>query len=146
MIGLRKSILNTYWLNIKSSEIPFGLMLEHTRFHREDSYEGHIIYMAGYAQGPEDPLWRMSESEIEAACYRALEEQFGAGREDVLWYRASRAKDSAPVYSTGYLDNLPPIETPIGNLYATGMMRSYPERSVNDSIARGFEAGDKLTS
>ncbi len=121
-------------------------MLEHTRFHREDSYEGHIIYMAGYAQGPEDPLWRMSESEIEAACYRALEEQFGAGREDVLWYRASRAKDSAPVYSTGYLYNLPPSATPIGNINATGMMRSYPERSVNDSIARGFEAGDKLTS
>jgi len=143
-LGLKKSITNTYWINIKSDRLPFALMLEHTNFHNDPAYGCKIVYLASYCQTESDSLWNLSDEQVMQKFENGLISEFNLKKEDILWHRFSRTRYSAPLYTMGYLDNLPSIKSTIKGLYVTGMMRSYPERSVNASIKLGLEAANIL--
>jgi len=142
----RSLMEDMYWLNIKSS-VPFGAVIEHTNFIPVSDYGEHLVYVTAYFQDDSDPRWRSSEQELIDSYLGGLEELFpDFHRDDVSWWRLARDIDTAPVYLTNYIENIPPYSTDIEGLYLTGMFSrtNYPERSMNGSILAGFECAEEI--
>jgi protoporphyrinogen oxidase len=146
LFSLKRSLGPIYWMNIQSRRLPFGVLIEHTNFYRHPAYDGHLVYAAAYVQERTDPIWERSDEEVVGAYLAGLRDQFGIREEEVNWWRLIRLQDSAPIYRTGFLENVPPAETPTRNLFLAGMLRSYPERSINDSIRQGLSVGRTIIS
>lgn len=140
LIGLDCKITDTYWLNIANKNLPFAVMLEHTNFYNRIYGNSHIIYLASYIQDLNDPIWKKSDEEIFQIYFDGLQNVFNISAENLLWWKLSRGLFTSPVYNKGYLSKMLPMNTPIEGLYTAGMMHSYPERSINDSIYQGLRA------
>lgn len=137
LFGFDRPLTDIYWLNIKDEQSPFTLLVEHTNLFDRPEYGSHIVYCAEYIQNPDDPKWRRTPEEIQERYLDHLERMAPVKRENLVWKRIAMTKESSPIYSMGYLSNLPPHKTPVPGLYTAGMMHSFPERSINDSLRQG---------
>jgi len=143
LFGMKKPLLNTYWLNIRSETLPFALLIEHTNFHDIPEYKGQkILYVAGYQDGPEHPMYQLPDEEILERYLAGLESEFQLDRDNIIWQRLTKAPAVGPIYSVHFLDNLLPHETGIAGLYLGGMMTSYPERGISASLEQGYTCAD----
>jgi protoporphyrinogen oxidase len=144
-VGAKRGLLpGIYWLNLDEPDLPFGLMIEHTNFHREAAYPPAIFYLASYVQSKDDPLMTMPAEEVERRYLTALAERFGLRRDEVLWSRLTRDPATAVVYGVGSMARVPKMETPVPGLTWAGLAHAYPERSINRSVVLGYEAADRL--
>ena len=135
LFGLRRSLIRPYWLNIKSKTLPFGILIEHNNFVNFKEYKDtRIIYAITYCENEDDNIFKLQDKEIADVYLRSLEDQFALKREEVAWWRISKSREAGPVYKKGLLDLIPEIKTGIDGLYLSGMIRSYPDRGINESI------------
>jgi protoporphyrinogen oxidase len=138
-LGLTRKLTDTYWLNIADESLPFSLAVEHTNFYQQ-SYAGtHILYLARYVMNEDDEIWKLTGHEIYAKYVDILARKFNLQPGEVLWWKLSKAKNTSPVYRTGFLNLRLPANTPVKNLFNLGTMQSYPERSLNDAIRQSRE-------
>ncbi len=140
-----KLLDNIYWLNIKSDDIPFGAIIEHTNFHNIPQYDGEkILYLAHYSNHETDPLWVKSDEEIAEMFMDFIGREFPSfNKESVIRYKIARDLNSGPLYEVGYLENINSIPLKSDNIYITGMFRSYPERSMNESLKLGYDVAKR---
>ena len=137
LIGLNRKVTNTYWLNVANPDMPFTVLLEHTNFYDRIYGNNHILYLARYIQDLDHPIWKKSDKEIFDLYCDSLRDTFTISADNVLWWKLARGFFTSPIYSKGYLSKMVSIKTPIQGLFTAGMMHSYPERSINDSIRQG---------
>lgn len=147
LLSLKEKLTdNTYWLNIKDTDIPFRALIEHTNFISEKNYNNeHLIYLTYYFQDTGDALVKMEDSKIISLYIEKLSQLFPHFSKNSLnWWKIKKEFPTAPVYETGYLNNLIPGKTSIENLYAAGINSSYnyPERSIKGSVLTGFNISD----
>jgi protoporphyrinogen oxidase len=149
LFGMSKPLMTdgTYWLNIKD-DVPFGALIEHTNFMPAPDYAGeHLLYIASYFQDHDDPLYTRSKDEVIEMFLTGLEKLYpDFDRSAVLWWKLGRDALTAPVYETGYAEQILPYKTGVDGLYLSGMFSeaNYPERSMNGSIRAGYEAADAV--
>lgn len=150
VISMEEQLTDTYWLNI-ADEAPFGALIEHTNFIPPDRYGGeHLLYVPKYIQGPEDPVWQMSDEEVVEHWLTGIEGLFPQfNREAINWVKTSRNRRTAPVYERGYLETVVPYDlgAAVGEgVYYAGMasMAQYPERSLNGAVEAGFSCADLI--
>jgi len=64
ILVLKKSLSQTYWLNVNDPSFPFVGIIEHTNFEPPETYQGrHIIYLSKYL--PEtDSLYSLSDEKL----------------------------------------------------------------------------------
>ena len=149
VISVDEPLTDTYWLNI-AEEVPFGALIEHTNFVPPERYGGeHLLYAVSYIQSPEEELWQMDDSGVEAAWLDGIESLFpDFDRESVNWIRTARNPRTAPIYERGYLDLVVPYD--LGDsapgVYYAGMASraQYPERSLDGAIEAGYAAADAM--
>lgn len=147
LLSLKEKLTDdTYWLNIKDADIPFRALIEHTNFVSKKNYNNeHLIYLTYYFQDTGDALVKMEDSKITNLYLEKLGQLFPHFSKNSLnWWRIKKEFPTAPVYETGYLNNLIPGRTIIKNLYVAGINSSYnyPERSIKGSILTGFNISD----
>jgi len=150
VIAMEESLTDTYWLNVKD-DAPFGALIEHTNFVPPGRYgRQHLLYAVKYVQGPEDPLWGQSDTEVEETWLAGIEELFPEfDRSVVDWIQTARHPRTAPVYEMGYLDTVIPYDLAddvADGLYYAGMASEaqYPERSLNGGVVAGYECADRI--
>ena len=135
LIGLKRSLIPLYWLNIGSEGLPFGVLIEHNNFVNFEEYKNtRLLYVITYCANENDAFFKMQDEEIFSKYSGALEGEFSLKKEDLLWYRISRSSEAGPVYTKGILNYLPEIQSGIRGLYLAGMIRSFPDRGINESI------------
>jgi len=144
LLALNKSVIRNYWLNINSKSLPFHLLIEHTNFYRKPDYKASLIYICSYLNSKEDSLWNRNNEEIKDLYLDGLREIKDIRNEDILWWRLTRAEYAGPLYKTGFLKHKPEYNTHYKGLFITGMVSSYPERSINESIRQGLECAKHL--
>ena len=144
LLALNKSIIPNYWLNINSKSLPFHLLIEHTNFYRKPDYDANLIYVCSYLNNKEDTLWNRDDGDIKNLYLDGLREIRDIKNEDILWWRLARAEYAGPLYKTKFLEYKPKYNTSYGGLFITGMVSSYPERSINESIKQGLECAKHL--
>jgi protoporphyrinogen oxidase len=140
ILGLDRQLLErVYWLNINDRDLPFLALVEHTNFMPPSDYGGqHLVYLGNYVP-MDDPLLRMSESEVLDAFLPALARvRPGFERGWVKQQWMFRAPYAQPIVTTSYLDTLPPHRTPLPGVYLANMAHVYPQdRGQNYSMRLG---------
>jgi protoporphyrinogen oxidase len=132
LVGLDKPLTPHYWTNILEPA-NFGAVIEQTNFVVPENYEGdHFVYLASYPDKKSE-VWKMSEKEVEKAYVGDMHRIFG--KRDVKWVKVFRLPAAGLIYHMGILENIVPVNTPISNLFVAGMFNSYPERSIDKSVA-----------
>lgn len=141
VLNLKRSLSETYWLNVNDPGFPFVGVIEHTNFEPSESYGGrHIVYLSKYLP-PEAELYRMPDREVLDFALPHLKRMFPEFDSSWIldWY-VWRAEHAQPIAETNYSELIPKRATPLHNVHITSMAQIYPEdRGTNYAIREGRE-------
>jgi protoporphyrinogen oxidase len=154
VLALNHSLMEkTYWLNLPAetpdkakNEFPFLALVEQTNYIDKKHYGGdHVIYCGDYVT-PDHPYFDMEKEEL-VELFAGQLHKFNPDFKPE-WIRKSwlfRAKYAQPVPELNHSKNIPPIETPLPNLYFAGMSQVYPwDRGTNFAVELGRLAAEKM--
>lgn len=152
VLQLKRSLSDTYWLNVNDPSFPFVGIIEHTNFEPASSYSGrHIVYLSKYLP-VSDRLYTMSDKELLDFALPFIRKMFPEFADDwVLDYHVWRADYAQPVIPVNYSKTMPGTDTPLENFFISTMAHVYPQdRGTNYAIkhgrAIGARIGDRLRS
>jgi protoporphyrinogen oxidase len=139
VLRLKKSLSETYWLNVNDPGFPFVGVIEHTNFDTPENYKGtHIAYLSRYL-AKEDPVFDYSDEEYFNFAMEHLQRMFP--KLEASWivdYKVWRSDYAQPVTERNYSEYVPPRETPFENALISTMAQIYPEdRGTNYAIREG---------
>jgi protoporphyrinogen oxidase len=144
VLALKQPVTDThYWINIPKREgFPFLAFVEHTNYMDAEHYGGDTIVYCGDYLRPDHPYFEMaSEDLLETyiAGIKRINPDF-----DRSWIRASwkfTEQYAQPVPFVEHSERIPPIPTPVDNLYMANMSQVYPwDRGTNYAVALGRKA------
>lgn len=138
ILGLDRQLLtdNTYWLSVTDPGYPFLAVVEHTNFVHPREYGGlRLVYLGNYLPMT-SPRFRQSDEEVLAEFLPHLKRINPAF--DESWVREThvfKAPFAQPIVTPDYPEHIPPLKTPIPNLFLANMFQVYPQdRGQNYSI------------
>ena len=132
-----------YWYNIpKQAGFPFLSLVEHTNFLKPECFGGdHILYIGDYLE-TDHPNFTKSDKELAEEFLPHLKKINPAFNRDwvnKIW--VSKTSYAQPIPLLNHSANIPPIETPIPNLYFASMSQVYPwDRGTNFAVEIGRRA------
>jgi protoporphyrinogen oxidase len=139
VLRLKKSLSETYWLNVNDPGFPFVGVIEHTNFDLPKNYKGsHIVYLSRYIP-VEDPAWDFSDVDYVEFCFENLKRMFpDFDKSWLIDYKIWRSEFAQPVTERNYSKYVPESETPFKNAFISTMAQIYPEdRGTNYAIREG---------
>ena len=98
-----------------------------------EKYGEHLVYLASYPDSDSD-VWNLSDKQIFERYFKDLEKIVNINLNAINWYKVIKEKEAGLIYETGILKKIMPVETPISNIYIAGMLNSYPDRNLEQSI------------
>jgi protoporphyrinogen oxidase len=142
ILSLDRQVTDSYWINPVDPGYPFTSLVEHTNYRSTSEYGGrHLIYMGNY-RPMSDPIFTMSKEELLAEFLphiKGLNPDF-----EPSWVQESwlfQAPYAQPIVTTDYREHIPPLHTPLPNLWVANMFQVYPhDRGQNYS----FELVERL--
>lgn len=138
-----------YWINIPKREgFPFLAFVEHTNYIDKQHYGGdHLIYCGDYL-APGHPYFEMEPEAMLETFIPAIQRLNPAF--DRSWIRKFWKFSeiyAQPVPLLNHSQNIPPIQTPIPNLYMANMSQVYPwDRGTNYAVEIGRRAAGIMGS
>lgn len=146
VLRLRRSLSDTYWLNVNDPGFPFVGVIEHTNFDAPENYKGdHIVFLSRYL-AIEDPVWSYNDEQYMDFALEHLQRMFPEfERSWVIEHRVWRAEYAQHIAERGYSEYVPGSETPYGNATISTMAQIYPEdRGTNYAIREGRKTAEAL--
>lgn len=139
LLELDQSLSDIYWLNIADADLPFTAVIEHTNFVDPKEYGGkRLVYLSKYVE-PDHPYFAMSDEELLETYLPHLKKINPAF--DASWIKRSwvfRERAAQPITPLHYSEMIPPLRTPLDNLYLANTTQIYPEdRGTNYSVRLG---------
>ncbi len=143
---MKKSISGYYWLNVADEKIPFGGIIEQTRFvdlHIYDDY--HIAYLSKYYLS-DDPISSMNDEEAANHMMEGIKtinpEFEYSDIVDKYLYKTTTAAIHTEI---GFRKNIIDVNTSVSGLYIGNMMHVFPdERSINNAIVVASKACQQM--
>lgn len=131
----------TYWLNICDKNFPFLSIVEHTNFMDPKYYNGqHIVYIGNYLPIGH-PYMKMSADQLFKIYDPYLKKLNPNYTLSPIPYTLFKAPFAQPVVTLNYSKIIPPLETPIKNVYLANIQQVYPwDRGTNYAV----ELGEKV--
>lgn len=146
VLELKKSLSDTYWLNVNDPTFPFVGVIEHTNFEKPETYNGsHIVYLSKYLPHT-DELYSMDKNEFLEYSFPFLKRMFPKFEKDwIINHHLWRARWSQPVVGKYYSTLIPDENTPYEGLHICSMAQIYPEdRGTNYAIREGRRIGTNV--
>lgn len=146
VLELKKSLSETYWLNISEPGFPFVGVIEHTNFESTSTYNGsHIVYLSKYLPENSD-LYRLSDDQFVDYSLHYIMKMFPEFQNNwIIHSHVWRAKYSQPVIVKNYSKLIPGFKTPYSNMFLSTMAQIYPEdRGTNYAIREGRKAAELI--
>lgn len=136
-----------YWINIPKREgFPFLAFVEHTNYVDAAHYGGESIVYCGDYLAPGHAYFDMEPEALLEAFIPGIQRINPAF--DRSWIRAYwkfTELYAQPVPLLNHSANLPPLQTPIANLYMANMSQVYPwDRGTNYAVEIGRRAAREL--
>jgi protoporphyrinogen oxidase len=141
LLALDRSLTGVWWTNIMNGNLCFSAVVEHTQFRPAADYGSHIHYLASYPEHG-SRFFDMPADEVFREYFASLREVFpDVSERNVVDYRVVVDRHSALIPRVGVAHRIRAlgIGTSIDNLFLGGIVNSYPERSMNASVARARE-------
>lgn len=145
VLTLKKPLAGTYWLNVMDPTFPFIGVIEHTHLTGELFQGRHLVYIPKYT-AIESPYYQFSAEELLRKYIPYLQRMFPAFSsswvdEVYLW----KEPYAQPVTEIGYGSRVPPLETPVRNLYLATMAQIYPaDRGMNNGVRQAEEVAARI--
>jgi len=139
VLRLKRSLSDTYWLNVNDPGFPFVGVIEHTNFDQPANYKGtHIAFLSRYL-AVEDPVWAYSDDQYVEFALSHLKRMFPEmDRSWIVEHKVWRAEYAQPVTERDYSTYVPGRKTPFSNGFISTMAQIYPEdRGTNYAIREG---------
>lgn len=146
VLRLKRSLSDTYWLNVADPSFPFVAIIEHTNFDSREHYAGeHIAYISKYLP-TSDPMYSMQDEELFQYALPFIQRIFPEFKHEWLHgYHAWRAEFSQPVITKHYSRLVPERRTPVKNLWLSTMAQIYPEdRGTNYAVREGRNIAEQM--
>ena len=146
--GFARPLSKNYWISVSDERVPFNALIEHTRLHPSENYDGqHIVYAGRYLQ-VDDEVWSMSDSEVAELFLSGLQTVFpGLSEREVLWNRVARDRYASPIFKVGYGGVLADLSSALPRFHLAGTLMVYPDsRNVNSALRIGREVSDRILS
>ncbi len=134
MIVSDRSWFPVYWTNVGDTNLPFGGVIEHTRFVPPSVYGGrHIMYLSRYVSEL-DPLFVMPEGDLVRLFLDGIHSICPEFDETVISeLKVFRQRNAQPVVPKGYCP--PEMITEIPNVLWISTHHTYPfDRGINYAI------------
>lgn len=148
ILRLKRSLSDTYWLNVNDTSFPFVGVVEHTNFESQASYGGdHVVYLSKYLPHT-DHMYLMTDDEILDFAIPHLKRMFPEfDKEWIVQHHVWRARWAQPVIERNYSEMIPSHKGPWPGLYIHTMAQIYPEdRGTNYAIRAGRAAAREIIS
>lgn len=137
ILALNKPFIKPiYWLNMNDPGFPFLVAVEHTSMIPPLEYGGkHLIYLGNYLR-MDHPYFKQSDEETIAEFLPYLKKLNPTFDESWITDRwVFKAPFAQPVVTQDYEAHIPPLRTPLPNVYMANMFQVYPQdRGQNYSI------------
>lgn len=133
--------LTGYWtLNITDDRIPFTGIIETTSYIDPAHVGGHhLVYLPKYTW-PGSEWQTKTDAEIETIWLDSLTRMFpDFDPHTVRYFLVHRERYVEPLHRIGDLGAIPPVETPVHNLYLATTAQIYPALTNGESVSRHAE-------
>lgn len=130
--------LTGYWtLNIADDRIPFTGVIETTAYIHPQYVGGHhLVYLPKYTS-PDNHWQKMPDDEIRKIWLEYLETMFPHFKRDwIHYFLVHRERYVEPLHGLNSYHLIPPVKTPIKNLYLATTAQIYPELTNGESVSR----------
>lgn len=146
VLRLKRSLSDTYWINVNDPGFPFVGVIEHTNFDSPANYKGSRIAFLSRYLAVQDPVWQFSDAEYLKFALEHLQRMFPEFSEDwILEYRVWRSEYAQPVTERNYSSYVPDSTTPYKNGAISTMAQIYPEdRGTNYAIREGRSVAGQI--
>lgn len=144
VLALKKPVMPPhYWINIPKREgFPFLAFVEHTNYIDRVHYGGDTIVYCGDYLSPGHPYFEMSPDDLLQKFIPGIQQlnnDFDASWVRKYWKFSELY--AQPVPFLNHSKNIPPLETPVTNLYMANMSQVYPwDRGTNYAVEIGRRA------
>ena len=146
VLRLKRSLSDTYWLNVADPNFPYVGIIEHTNFDDPKNYNNErIAYLSKYLPVT-DKLYTMSDEEVLATSIPHIQRMFpDFNRDWIIGSHVWRANYSQPIVVKNYSKLIPSRKTPIENLWLSTMAQIYPQdRGTNYAVMHGREVAKEI--
>lgn len=146
VLRLKKSLSETYWMNVADPTFPFVGVIEHTNFDKSEHFQGeHIVYLSKYLPTTEK-LFNSTPEEVRDFCIPYLQRMFPEfGSSWISGYHVWKANFSQPVITKHYSSLIPSFKAPVEGLWLCTMSQVYPEdRGTNYAVHYGREVAGMI--
>ncbi len=144
VIALKKQFLTdgTYWLNINDRSMPYLAIVEHTNFMSPKGYgEDHLLYVGNYL-APDHEYFKKTSNELVNEFLPHLK-KINPNFEK-SWIRKAwvfKAPFAQPIVTSNYSKSIPPLTTPLKNVYLANIQQVYPyDRGTTYAVELGEKA------
>lgn len=146
VLRLKKSLSDTYWINVNDPGFPFVGVIEHTNFDSPENYKGSRIAFLSRYLAIEDPVWSLNDRQYLEFALAHLRRMFPDFDESwILEYRVWRSEHAQPVTERNYSTYVPDETTPYANAHISTMAQIYPEdRGTNYAIREGRRMAEQV--
>lgn len=143
IMRLKKPFLKdkTYWLSICDLNSPIMAIVEHTNFMDKKYYNNeHIVYLGNYL--PYDHPYMKTSAEELLKIYDPFLRKINPNYKlSIINCKLFTAPFAQPVIPVNYSKIMPPLETPLKNVYLANIQQVYPwDRGTNYAV----ELGEKI--
>ena len=128
--------------------MPFTAVIEMSALVDRAHFGGRtLVYLPKYVK-PEDPVFAISDQELQESFLGALERMYPHfRRDDVVCFRVSRVKYVLAISTLNYSDRLPPMATSIPGLHIVNSAHIVNGTlNVNETIQLAEKAATRLLS
>ncbi len=132
---------DTYWLSMCDPDSPALAIVEHTNFMDKSHYNNeHLVYVGNYL-ATDDPRFSMNKEERLKLFDAMLEKINPDYKKNLIDYELFKAPFAQPIIPTNYSKMIPPMTTPLPNVYLANIEQVYPwDRGTNYAV----ELGEKV--
>ncbi|MEO8288663.1 MAG: NAD(P)/FAD-dependent oxidoreductase [Chloroflexota bacterium] len=147
ILALKKSLLDpVYWLSIADPGYPFLVAVDHTNMRSPEEYGGrHLLYLGNYLPMNHRYFQQTDEEVIEEFLphLKKLNPDFDPDWITDRW--VFKAPFAQPIVTQDYEEHIPPLKTPLPNVYMGNMFQVYPQdRGQNYSIRLGKKLAEMI--
>lgn len=150
VLALKKQFLSdgTYWLNINDRDMPYLAIVEHTNFMSPKDYgDDHLLYVGNYL-APDHPYFKKTADELVEEFLPHLKKINPDFK--TSWIRKSwvfKAPFAQPIVTPHYSQVIPPLTTPLPNVYLANIQQVYPyDRGTTYAVELGKKAAHLCTT
>lgn len=148
VLRLKKPLMNdkTYWLSICEKNSPVMVVVEHTNLMDRKNYNNeHLVYIGNYPD-PKSIEFSLDKEKLLQRYDTLLKQINPEYKKNLIAYEVFRAPFAQPIVPTNYSKLVPPLTTPLPNVFLANIEQVYPwDRGTNYAVELGQKVAALIT-